>query len=243
MNKHQAYHRSTLWANSPYSLTNLQVWPATEETTPLLGQELYADSKIWSEQNVCFTFWSLLAGLNLWFLAISCDIFSYRFLFVCFKDPSLFSLATSIFPWFCCFLLPRFAWDYPLKPSFIFIHPNLSGSPSFSIFGGGLLQQVRLQFAHQLSHGKQLSYREILEPVEPEEEETLQRCEDLKPRDRAFLGWDTGAQHVFWEQPEITRQVMMMGVVTIHSSWISEKEIKNSDRVNKNIRVVRMVQK
>lgn len=41
---------------------------------------------------------------------ISCDIFSYRFLFVCFKDPSLFSLATSIFPWFCCFLLPRFAW-------------------------------------------------------------------------------------------------------------------------------------
>jgi hypothetical protein len=51
MNKHQAYHRSTLWANSPYSLTNLQVWPpATEETTPLLGQELYADSKIWSGQ-------------------------------------------------------------------------------------------------------------------------------------------------------------------------------------------------
>jgi hypothetical protein len=81
-----------------------------------------------------------------------------------------------------------FKGDYPLKPSFIFIHPNLSGSPSFSIFGGALLQQVRLQFAHQLSHGKQLSYGEILEPMEPEEEETLQRCEDLKPRNKGLPG-------------------------------------------------------
>lgn len=140
MNKHQALflqYRWRLWTtmqassvelltttnlfdrlSSIYSLGKLTLFidkllcryghpPLKKQHIHILGGELYMLIQK-SGQDKCVFHVLKFAG---WLKSlISCDIFSYRFLFVCFKDPSLFSLATSIFPWFCCFLLWRFAW-------------------------------------------------------------------------------------------------------------------------------------